>query len=258
MDTRTLRTVARPSAPATPAPGVPAVVRIGDLDVHVRVSQGRRTIRITVERDASVTAIVPPLVDEAKLAKVLNAKRRWVYAKLAERASLGDLRAPRQYVSGEGFSYLGRSYRLRVVTESPVPVRLVRRRLELRRDCVDDAADHLARWYRRAGESWLHKRLESWAQRMAAPVSELRVLPLGFRWGSCTPDRKVNIHWAAMQLPPDLVDYVLAHELAHLHRPDHSPAFWRLVERAMPDYEARRDRLRRLGPDLWFPEAEPQ
>jgi predicted metal-dependent hydrolase len=71
----------------------------------------------------------------------------------------------------------------------------------------------------------------------------------------CSPDGKVNIHWGAMQLPPDLVDYVLAHELAHLRRHDHAPAFWQIVERAMPDYEARRDRLRRTGPGLWLPDS---
>jgi predicted metal-dependent hydrolase len=88
---------------------------------------------------------------------------------------------------------------------------------------------------------------------MDVQVADLRVLPLGYRWGSCRPDGRVNIHWAAMQLPPDLVDYVLAHEVAHLLRPDHSSEFWRLVERAMPDYQSRRERLRRLGPDLWLP-----
>ena len=102
------------------------------------------------------------------------------------------------------------------------------------------------------GEPWL-QRSGPWAQRMHVEVTALRVLPLGYRWGSCTPDGKVNIHWAAMQLPPDLVDYVLVHELAHLRRRDHGPEFWRIVEFAMPDYPARRDRLRRLGPDLWLP-----
>jgi predicted metal-dependent hydrolase len=120
---------------------------------------------------------------------------------------------------------------------------------------MDAAARHLARWYGRVGEAWLHKRVRPWAERMGVQVSGLRVLPLGYRWGSCTAGGKVSIHWAAMQLPPDLVDYVLVHELAHLLRHDHSPEFWRLVERAMPDYAARRDRLRRLGPDLWLPDT---
>lgn len=84
-------------------------------------------------------------------------------------------------------------------------------------------------------------------------MADLRVLQLGYRWGSCSPSGTVNIHWATMQLPPTLIDYVLVHELAHLLRHDHSTEFWRLVERAMPDYEDCRERLRRLGPDLWLP-----
>lgn len=90
---------------------------------------------------------------------------------------------------------------------------------------------------------------------MTAELTVLRVLPLGYRWGSCSLDGKVNLHWATMQLPPDLIDYVLAHELAHLHHHDHSKDFWRAVQRAMPDYAERRDRLRRLGPDIWLPDT---
>jgi predicted metal-dependent hydrolase len=231
------------------------VVRIGDLDVTVRVSNRRTSIRLTIERDATLTAVIPPETDVAKLAKVIQSKRQWVYGKLRERAEAGQPRPPREYVTGEGFPYLGRSYRLLTVDEAPRPVRLNRGRLELRRDSVDDAARHLTRWYRRAGEPWLRRRIIPWAERMGVEVTALRVLPLGYRWGSCTQDRKVNIHWATMQLPPDLVDYVLVHELAHLRQHDHGPGFWRTVERAMPDCTARRDRLRRLGPDLWLPDT---
>ena len=147
----------------------------------------------------------------------------------------GQLRPPREYVTGEGFPYLGRSYRLLLVHEAHQAVRLHRGRLELRRDAASDGARSLTRWYRQIGEPWLRKRIAPWAQRMNVEVTALRVLPLGYRWGSCSPDGKLNIHWAALQLPPDLVDYVLVHELAHLHRRDHGPEFWRIVELAMPD-----------------------
>jgi predicted metal-dependent hydrolase len=237
------------------APARPGILRVGDLDVTVQVSDRRRSIRLTVERDATLTAVIPPGTGTAELTKAIKAKRQWLYGKLRERADIGQPRPPRQYVTGEGFPYLGRSYRLLLVDEAPQAVRLNRGRLELRRDAAGDAARHLARWYRQVGEPWLRKRIAAWAQRMNAEVTTLRVLPLGYRWGSCSPDGKVNIHWASMQLPPDLVDYVLVHELAHLHHHDHGPAFWRIVELAMPDYRARRDRLRRLGPDLWLPEA---
>jgi predicted metal-dependent hydrolase len=231
------------------------VVHVGDLDVNVQVSQHRKSIRLTVERDASLTAVIPPGTDTETLVKAVRAKRQWLYGKLREHAETGQAGPPRQYVTGEGFPYLGRSYRLLFVDDAPQPVRLIRGRLELRRDSVADAPGHLVRWYRKAGDPWLRKRITPWALRMTAEVTALRVLPLGYRWGSCTPDGKVNIHWATMQLPPELVDYVLVHELAHRHHADHGQDFWRTVERALPDYQARRDRLRRAGPSLWLPDG---
>ncbi|WP_460962588.1 M48 metallopeptidase family protein [Parasphingorhabdus pacifica] len=62
---------------------------------------------------------------------------------------------------------------------------------------------------------------------------------------------RLNLHWATMQLPPSLIHYVIAHELAHLEDPNHPPAFWVAVARAVPDYEARKLRLARVGAHLW-------
>ena len=231
------------------------VLRIGDLDVTVKISDRRRSVGLTIERDATITAIVPPETNEDWLAKAITAKQPWLFAKLRERAETGLPRPPREYVSGEGFPYLGRSYRLLLVDEAPTPVRLWRGRLELRRDRVDDAAGHLIQWYRTVGKPWLERRSAPWAQRMTVNVSALRVRSLGYRWGSCNPDGTVNIHWAIMQLSPDLIDYVLVHELAHICHRDHGLAFWRAVERAMPDASVRRARLRLAGSGLWLPEV---
>jgi predicted metal-dependent hydrolase len=164
------------------------VIRVGDLDVTITISERRRTVGLTVERDATITAVVPPETDETWLAKAITAKRPWLYAKLRERAETGLSRSPREYVSGEGFPYLGRSYRLLLVSEAGHPVRLWHGRLELRRDCTGAAAHHLVRWYATAGKTWLAKRAAPWAQRMAVEVASLRVRSLGYRWGSCSPD----------------------------------------------------------------------
>ncbi|NVI87666.1 M48 family metallopeptidase [Actinomadura sp. BRA 177] len=232
------------------------IVKVGDLDVQVRVSERRRHVRLTVERDAAVTAVVPPGIDHAELVKIVKSRRRWLYGKLAERRELGEPRPEREYVSGEGFPYLGRSHRLLIVDAAPSPVRLMRGRLELRRDALDDPAAALIDWYTRRGRAWLPERLRPWAERMQCPDAQLRVLPLGYRWGSCSRDGRLNVHWATMQLPPDLIDYVLAHEVVHLHEHDHSERFWRRLERAMPGYSARRARLKHLGPDLWLPDRD--
>lgn len=233
-----------------PVSDFPGMLRVGELDVAVAVSERRRTVRLTVERDASVTAVVPPSTTRDELAKMVESKRSWLYGKLAQRRELGEPHPERSIVSGEGFLYLGRSYRLKIV-EAGTPVKLVRGRLLLGEG---GGARDLVRWYRRVGEAWLTKRIEPWASRMGAEVTGLRVMPLGYRWGSCSSSGHLNIHWATMQLPPTLIDYVLVHELAHLERPDHGPEFWRIVDRAMTGYEERRERLRRFGPQLWLPD----
>jgi predicted metal-dependent hydrolase len=228
----------------------PGTLRVGGLDVAVTVSERRRSVRLTVERDASVSAVVPPRVTRDELARIVEAKRPWLYGKLAERRELGEPHPARELVAGEGFLYLGRSYRLRIV-EPGAPVKLVRGRLLLGEG---GGVRDLVRWYQRVGLPWLTRRVEPWAFQMGAEVTDLRVMPLGYRWGSCSAGGRLNIHWATMQLPPTLIDYVLVHELAHLDRPDHGPEFWRIVDRVMPGYEERRERLRRYGPDLWLPE----
>lgn len=75
---------------------------------------------------------------------------------------------------------------------------------------------------------------------------------LGYRWGSLSGSRRLNIHWATMRLPPSLIDYVLVHELAHLAHPHHTAAFWARVERALPDDERRKSDLATTGASLWL------
>ena len=65
------------------------------------------------------------------------------------------------------------------------------------------------------------------------------------RWGSCHVSGRISLNWRLIQLPPHLVDYVVVHELAHLREMNHSPRFWSLVGRIIPDYQARRRELRR-------------
>ncbi|WP_425268760.1 M48 family metallopeptidase [Kitasatospora cheerisanensis] len=230
-------------------------MNIGGLDINVVVSAERRGVRLTVERDARVTAAVPAGLAADQLTELVKGRRRWIYSKLEDRAAAVANRPAKRFATGEGFTYLGRSYRLRFVEAAPAPVQLVHGRFQVRRDRRSFAADDLIDWYRSHGQAWLPERAAPWAQRLRVPVAELTVRRLGYRWGSCSPRGVVNIHWATMQLPIALVDYVLVHELAHLQHHDHSAAFWSVVERAMPDYEARRARLADVGAHLWLPDS---
>ncbi|MBT2487818.1 M48 family metallopeptidase [Streptomyces sp. ISL-96] len=228
-------------------------LQVGGLVIDIHPVPGRTSVRVTVERDARIVATVPPGADREALESLIRTRLPWLYTKVRDREVDVEQRPCRRFFDGEGFYYLGRSYRLKTVDEAPRPVALVEGRLRLRRDCEDSASDVLVAWYAERGRQWLPQRISPWADCLEAPSADLLVRPLGYRWGSCSDRGALNIHWAVMQLPAALVDYVLVHELAHLHEPNHSPNFWRMVARALPDYESRRDRLEEWGAGVWLP-----
>ncbi|MEW2300991.1 SprT family zinc-dependent metalloprotease [Streptomyces sp. NPDC006655] len=235
-------------------------LHVGGLVVVVCPVPGRRSVRVTVDRDARIVAAVPPDADRTKLEKLLRGRLPWLYEKAGARTEQAAKRPNRTFANGDGFHYLGRSHRLRIVAEAPRPVALTNGWFQLREDrrAAGTAAADLVAWYIERGQQRLPARVAHWAAILAAPPADLVVRPLGYRWGSCShrdSDRGiVNIHWAVMQLPVPLVDYVIVHELSHLREPHHSPAFWRLVTRALPDYGTRRAAVDEWGASVWLPE----
>jgi predicted metal-dependent hydrolase len=87
---------------------------------------------------------------------------------------------------------------------------------------------------------------------MGVSLSGIDVRDLGYRWGSLGKTGRVNFHWATVQLPPKLVDYVIVHELAHVLEPNHTPNFWIHLDRAMPGYHSTKADLARVGGRLWL------
>ena len=84
----------------------------------------RKTASIYIERDGQVTLLAPQQLTDAQVEKLLEEKRKWIYLHLAEWHDLNTTRVQRQYVNGEGFLYLGRSYRLKIVKNQAEPLML--------------------------------------------------------------------------------------------------------------------------------------
>jgi hypothetical protein len=231
---------------------------VAGLDFEVQLSSSRRSIGITVDRDGSLIVKAPNECDEVELAAFAQDKRMWVYKKLAEKDLLLSHRPPKEFVSGEGFAYLGRSHRLLLVDRHGSPVKLESGRLVMRRDVAERGlgAAAMIDWYRARALRWLPRRVEPWAQRMGVSPAVINVSDLGYRWGSLGKESRLNLHWAAIQLRPALLDYIIVHELAHIVEPRHTAAFWLRVERTLPAFEGVKSELARLGGTLWLGDAK--
>ncbi|TKA12087.1 YgjP family zinc-dependent metalloprotease [Actinacidiphila oryziradicis] len=228
-----------------------AVLHLDDLRVPVETGGASRKAKLTIEADGSLRLRAAEDVATDELRQFLASKRDWVYRKLAEKEVLQHDPVTKELVDGEGFLYLGRSHRLKIY-DADGAVRLERGRLILPRLLVEAGEASLIAWYQRCGDAWLRPRVKSWAERLRVEPGAIEVADLGHKWGSATAGRLVRIHWAALQLSPSLVDYVLAHELAHLREAHHGPDFWQLLARVMPDYDERKQELAQRGARLWF------
>lgn len=216
-----------------------ATIRVGDLTFELIRSGRRKTVEIGVEREGRLVLRAPEGVSAARIERFVTQKRMWVYDKLARKKAFAPAVPRREFVSGEGFRYLGRAFRLLVVDKQDRPLTLVDGRFRLVRAEVERGRNHFIAWYTDHACPWLERRVGEWAPRLGVEGVRVAILDLGFRWGSCGKGR-VNFNWSTITLPPSIIDYVIVHELAHVHHPHHGDGFWSTVARAMPDYETRK------------------
>lgn len=217
-------------------------ILIDDLTILIQYSDERKSLGLTLERDGSLVVAAPTGSSLARIEQFARQKQFWIYTKLAEKETLGGPEPRvREFVNGEGFFYLGRSYQLRIVTNSAqsMPLRLWHGRFRLREDAVAQAEKHFTEWYTTHGKPWISSRVDVYAKRVGVQPMAVEVMDLGYRWGSCSPSGKLNFHWRTVCLPSRMIEYVVVHELVHLFEPNHGETFWERVRWAMPDYEER-------------------
>lgn len=220
--------------------------RYKDIDYSLKKSD-RKTTSIYIERDGSISVLAPQPFDMPKIESVLERKRRWIYRGLAEWQDLNRTRVHREYVNGESFLYLGRHYQLELVSEQDEALLLKQGKFSLLRSEVLNAKSHFREFYKAKLTQKLTEKVEIYARKLGVAPSDVRVLELKNRWGSCTAKGVINIHWKCAMLPPNVLDYVVVHELAHIKFPNHTPAFWRTVGKALFSYEREKNWLKYNG-----------
>ena len=106
------------------------------------------------------------------------------------------------------------------------------------------------KYYRNLAREVLGARTGYYARKMGVTYGRISIREQKTRWGSCSSAGNLNFNWKLVLMPPELLDYVVVHELAHRKEMNHSPRFWAIVERELPDYCNRREKLKILGRQL--------
>ena len=245
MSTQVSAQLELPFAPLSMNPLVNASLLLNGQRVNyiLHRSHGRRRISLSVdERGLRVGA--PLRASLREIESVLRDHARWVVRKLAD---WNDKRPPaRRWDSGESLAYLGLPLKLAVapgISEVQyMPPHLQIHTPDLAPAAVSALAKH---WLRGQALEHFHQRVEHFRSHITLEPVSLRLSTARSRWGSCHASGRISLNWRLIHLPQHLVDYVVVHELAHLREMNHSPRFWAVVSRVIPDYIARRREIRR-------------
>ncbi len=222
--------------------------RYKDIQYSLKRSR-RKTASIYIERDGRVSVFVPEGLTTLQIEALIESKRKWIYNHLAEWCDLNATKIHREYVNGEGFLYLGRTYRLKLVDQQSEPLMLTDGYFCLRVDngSTPDADAAFKAFYREKGKQRIGQRVVYYQGKIGVMPKAVRIMDLKNHWASCSTTGNLNFHWKCMMAPPTIMDYIIVHELAHLIHRHHSEAFWNEVDKVLPEYRDRKAWLRVNG-----------
>ncbi len=210
----------------------------------------RRTMAISVHPDMKVVVKAPLETSIEAINKKVLKRVRWISKQQDFFAQYHPKEASRQYIGGESHLYLGRRYRLRVISEGKgVKINGGNLIVSIRDSDTTKVRNMLERWYRQKATEHFNQSF----QRCWKMFEELRLIPpkivvkkLEKRWGSLAKSGTLTLNINLIKAPKACIDYVMTHELCHLLFHDHSKAFYDLLQRKMPDWERRKMKLEKM------------
>jgi len=217
------------------------------FQVDVKRTNRKKTASIKIEQGV-VQVIVPQNLPQKEIDDLLKQKSDWIRKKLIIQQSV-PVSKPKEFVSGESFTYLGRNYRLKVLTGQLQPVKLKQGYLQVTVPVEQKSDQALIRkllqdWYLDRASKKLEQKTVKYAQQIGVQPSKIRVREYKSRWGSCSVRGEVSYNWRIIISPNPVVDYVVVHELCHLIHHNHSKQYWNQVRSIVPDYQSKRDWLK--------------
>ena len=250
------------AAPPWQHPDANRVACLGERRIGYHLARAaRRSIGFSIGPDG-LSVRAPRGLSLADIDGALQTKARWILAKLQDRAQRAQQapRGPTVWGAGTLLPYLGgrlclarepqllhASVRARLAPahEAGAPARLL---LGLPADAPPTAWHAAAqRWLLGQARRHYTARLDHFAPLLGVRWQRLTVSHARTRWGSASADGSIRLHARLIELAPPLIDYVVVHELAHLHEMNHGPRFWRHVAAVLPDHAARRAALRQIA-----------
>ncbi len=227
----------------------------------IRSARRKKTIELSLDPQIGIVVRSPSSTPLKEISGFVNLRIPWLRKHATE-----EILCPtqRRFTDDETLPYLGKE--IPIITQTihdlsaPIAVSLEQDSFHITVPAHIDVEQRpaackqvLERWYRKEAGRFLPLMVERWQHKVSRKKpSRVLIRNQRRRWGSCSSDGSIRLNWRLIMTHPDLIEYVVVHELAHLEVMNHSPQFWQQVENALPEYKERRQRLNKVGIHLWW------
>lgn len=212
-----------------------------------KVSGRSKSMKISINKQGQVIVTTPRFVPQFLIRKFVNAQEDWIAHHLKK---LQDVKKNLE-IGEDQVLLFGKAYQLKPELNPKKPIGVTREEDTLIINPVSDnktsITKTLDRFLKTVGSSFILKQTETWAKKMNTTYNNVSFKTQKTRWGSCSSQGNLNFNWRLVHTPPEVITYVIIHELAHRTHMDHSTKFWRLVAKFDPEYQKHRGWLKRQG-----------
>jgi predicted metal-dependent hydrolase len=210
----------------------------------------RKTLAIEVHPDRSIVVKAPTDATIESIESKIIRRAAWIARQQRQFATYAPPLPAPECVSGEGYRYLGRQYRLKLIESSSENIRIWQGRLEINTPTPFDrerVEKSIGNWFRDRASTIFTERYQYCTKLVSAYGIDhsigFELRTMSKRWGSCTPAGRIFLNPLLVSAPKDCIDYAIVHELCHLRFLNHSQSFYRLLTSILPDWIDRKQKL---------------
>ena len=200
------------------------------------IRSNRKTLSISIDSFGRLIVRAPKRYGQERIFAFIQEKEDWILRKKSEIEGAG-IRLPGESLHGYELLILGEKYTLFLAETNRVKIDGAEKRVYLP---VKNPQERLVKWLKEHAKRILTEVTETTAQKMGARYQKITISSARSRWGCCTQENELRYTYRLLFAPKEVLEYVVIHELAHTIHKNHSPAFWREVERYVPDWKHKR------------------
>ena len=217
----------------------------GLLNNYTLITSNRKSVSLSVSAERELIVRAPFKFPKSRIEELIASKTEWIVKQMQRAEILQDFKESLNFEEGREILYLGQKYS--IVYDESLPNITLADRLYIPTKLKYKVPQAIEQWYLSKGKKYIFKQMEELCQIHDFRYNNMRITRAMQRWGSCNSNGNICFSWRLIMAPPEVVKYVIIHELVHLKVHDHSKRFWSQVEQLCPNYRTHRKWLKQNG-----------